>query len=152
MVETVTNEDSADIASEPSVCRIEHPDDPNPLLITITGLPKNTFGIEFGIESLPAVMIYICDPGIRQETSEKLLGRLFGLTPSEAKTLKSLVEGLSVRETSMALGLTIETVRSYLKQIFEKTGCTRQSELIGMVVKSPAWIVHNNAANLSQLD
>lgn len=151
MIEAVTAAETSDSLSEPAVCRVEHPDDQNPLLITISDVPQNKFGPDLGIENQPAALIYICDPGIQQETSETLLRRMFGLTPSEAKTLKNLVEGLSVQEISKTQGLTVETVRSYLKQIFEKMECSRQSELIGMVLKSPAWVIHSKTTSLKAL-
>lgn len=36
------------------------------------------------------------------------------------------------------MGITRDTLRSYLKQVFMKTEARRQAELIGMVLNSPA--------------
>ena len=57
----------------------------------------------------------------------------FDLTPAEARLVVHLVAGASLRSCAKALGIKYETVRSYLKSAFRKTGTHRQSELVLMV-------------------
>src|SRR5262245_41159005 len=54
----------------------------------------------------------------------------FHLTHSEARLVLHLVEGASLRSSAKTLGVTYETVRSYLKSAFLKTGTHRQAELV----------------------
>ena len=54
----------------------------------------------------------------------------FDLTPAEARIVLRLVAGDSLRCAANALGITYETVRTYLKSTFRKTGTHRQAELV----------------------
>ena len=59
-----------------------------------------------------------------------LLAGLFDLSPAEARIAGAILEGKSVDAVALALGLTVTTVRSYLKSVFVKTGVRRQAELV----------------------
>ena len=87
-----------------------------------------------------AVALYMNDPRKPHETREEILQRLFGLTPREAAVLSILAEGADPHAIAARLGITFETVRSHVKHIMETTGAGRQSELVRMVLASPAWI------------
>jgi DNA-binding CsgD family transcriptional regulator len=65
-------------------------------------------------------------------TAELLTG-LFDLTASEARVARSISQGLSTHEIATALGLTKETVRFYLKNVFAKTGVGRQIDLMALL-------------------
>jgi len=54
----------------------------------------------------------------------------FDLTPAEARLVIHLVAGASLRSCAKAAGIQYETVRSYLKSAFRKTGTHRQAELV----------------------
>jgi DNA-binding CsgD family transcriptional regulator len=54
----------------------------------------------------------------------------FHLTHSEARLVVHLVQGTSLKSSAEALGIKYETVRSYLKSAFLKTGTHRQAELV----------------------
>ncbi|MCF8511654.1 MAG: LuxR C-terminal-related transcriptional regulator [Rhodobacteraceae bacterium] len=58
--------------------------------------------------------------------------RAHSITRSEAQVAHEVLNGRSTLEASEATGLSLETVRSYLKQVFYKTGTHRQSELISL--------------------
>jgi DNA-binding CsgD family transcriptional regulator len=87
-----------------------------------------------------AVALYVTDPRKPVETQEEILQRLFGLTPREAAVLRILVEGEDLQSVAARLGIGIETVRSHVKHIMERTGASRQAELVRMVLSSPAWV------------
>ncbi|RDJ25429.1 LuxR family transcriptional regulator [Bosea caraganae] len=57
-----------------------------------------------------------------------------GLTPSEAKMLGLVCEGLDTIAASERLGIAKTTARTHLQRLFAKTGTTRQSELVHFVV------------------
>src|SRR5262245_21476525 len=57
----------------------------------------------------------------------------FGLSPAEARLVALLFAGASLRSSAEALGIKYETVRTYLKSAFQKTGTHRQAELVLMV-------------------
>lgn len=55
---------------------------------------------------------------------------IYNLTPSERRVAKRIILGDTVAKIASRTGLSVETVRSYIKQILAKTGVHRQSELI----------------------
>src|SRR5215471_12795656 len=59
----------------------------------------------------------------------------FHLTRSEARVVVHLFQGTSLKSSAEALGVKYETVRSYLKSAFLKTGTHRQAELVLRVLQ-----------------
>lgn len=59
----------------------------------------------------------------------------FGLTDREAVVAALLAEGLSLPELARHLGLQVGTARNHLKSVFEKTGTTRQGELVALLAR-----------------
>jgi DNA-binding CsgD family transcriptional regulator len=72
----------------------------------------------------------VADEGRRGILPADFLEDRFDLTPAEARLVIHLVAGASLRSCAKALGIKYETVRSYLKSAFRKTGTHRQSELV----------------------
>jgi len=68
--------------------------------------------------------------------------RLFTLTPAEARLLVALVDGLGLDEIAEHFAVSKNTLRNQLNQIFRKTGASKQSELVRMVLSSPAAMLH----------
>lgn len=62
------------------------------------------------------------------------LCRFYGLTRLEAQLATQIVEGRSLGDIAATLRVSIHTVRSYLKQIFGKTGVHRQAGLVKLVI------------------
>lgn len=56
--------------------------------------------------------------------------RRHGLTPAERNVLAHLVRGRSPQQIAQAQARSVHTVRAQLRQIFDKTGVRRQSELV----------------------
>jgi DNA-binding CsgD family transcriptional regulator/PAS domain-containing protein len=54
----------------------------------------------------------------------------FGFTAAEAAVARALLEGLTAAEIARRRGVTELTVRSQLKSLLEKSGCSRQAELV----------------------
>jgi|GEM_PF-5767803 len=97
-----------------------------PLLLSISRLPLRTG------EARACVMI--TRPGASAESDIRPLAEHFKLTPVEVRVIRNLVKGLSVQDAAHALHLKQQTVRTYLKQIFQKTGTHRQAELVQLML------------------
>jgi DNA-binding CsgD family transcriptional regulator/PAS domain-containing protein len=57
------------------------------------------------------------------------------LTPSELRVLLGIVEVGGVPEVAKAMGLSDTTVKTHLRHVFEKTGTTRQADLVKLVAR-----------------
>jgi DNA-binding CsgD family transcriptional regulator len=60
----------------------------------------------------------------------ELVARTFGLTPAELRVFLAIVEVGGVPESSEKLGVAETTVKTHLKQVFSKTGASRQADLV----------------------
>lgn len=89
-------------------------------------------GLDDGTGALSAV--FLSDPEVRPRPSEASLIDLYGLTQAEARTVADLATGLSVDEVAETQHISRNTVHHYLKAAFRKTGTTRQSEMIAVVL------------------
>ena len=61
--------------------------------------------------------------------------RLFSLTPAETRLAAALGDGMALGDAATSLGITFETARQRLKQVFRKTGTAKQSELCVMLAR-----------------
>jgi len=89
--------------------------------------------------------IVVVDEGSEMLQMEFLKNK-FDLTPAEARLVVRLITGESLRPCANALGIKYETVRTYLKSVFQKTKTRRQAELVLVVIRAM------NAANLEEVD
>lgn len=62
-----------------------------------------------------------------------LIRSLFDLTPSEARVAQGLAVGESLEEIAASGGVAISTVRTQLRHVMEKTGSTRQAEIVALL-------------------
>lgn len=66
---------------------------------------------------------------------------LFGLTASEAAVAAAVGAGQSLEDIAAARGVSVQTVRTQLKQIFAKTGTNRQSALAALIERTASSII-----------
>lgn len=83
-----------------------------------------------------AAVLFVMRP--EHDTSRLLtpVCQLHGLSPVETRLVCHLLDGLTVTEAADAMRVKGMTARSYLKQVFMKTGARRQSELVRMMMGS----------------
>jgi DNA-binding CsgD family transcriptional regulator len=68
--------------------------------------------------------------------STQVVQGLFDLTPAEARIARGIAAGKTVDELAHEARLAVGTVRQQLKSVFNKTGVSRQAELVGILVGS----------------
>lgn len=85
-----------------------------------------------------SVAVFISDPSQRREAPTDVLIELFGFTPSESTLALLLANGLTLDEASAELGVSRNTAKSHLSAVFAKTGVTRQTKLVQLILKSVA--------------
>jgi DNA-binding CsgD family transcriptional regulator len=86
----------------------------------------------------PSVAIFIGDQEQRRVAPDAVLAELFGFTPAESSLALLLSNGLTLDEASDELGVTRNTAKSHLSSVFSKTGLTRQTKLVQLILKSVA--------------
>jgi len=83
-----------------------------------------------------AVAVYIRDSEANPEVESELVRQLFDLTPAEAGVARRLTAGLSLEDAANSLAISRNTARAHLRSIFSKSGITRQTELVRLVLNS----------------
>ncbi len=84
----------------------------------------------------PRALILVSDPLESSSPTDHQLVDAYGLTPTEAKVVELIVNGLAVKQVATKLGIAELTVRQHLKGIFRKTGAVGQTDLVRKVLVS----------------
>jgi DNA-binding CsgD family transcriptional regulator len=95
--------------------------------------------------------VFVKDPRIAQPFAGEAFARLYDLTPGQLRVLVEVVEGQSLKEVAERLGIELATVKSHLHIIFEKTGTSRQADLIRLLVGSGPQIEQSMQARFAEL-
>lgn len=118
--------DPHDINTKNVAMCLHHPNRSKPLTLILfalsTGSPQNS------------VVIYLSDAESSLHLSPNTLSALYGLTCTESAVAIALANGLSPNEISQHHGVSIETVRSQLKNIYAKMGVNKQQDVIRILL------------------
>jgi len=76
-------------------------------------------------------------PDEQRDIATDVLRELYALTPAQAQVARSLFAGRSVEESAAALNLSLNTVRTHLKQIFTRCEVQSQAELLHLLAQGP---------------
>ena len=115
---------------------ITHPDVDAPLPLLVTPMHAHLITSDLDYEGAK-VAVFISDPNLEQPISIENLVSVYSLTPSEAQVAISLANGHSIEEIAKLSHHSAHTIRSQLKSVFRKTGVSRQSELIKLLLTGP---------------
>lgn len=137
LLASTTLRPTADMAGEIQAISVPREGDRRPM--TLLALAADTDPIARDFDD-PAAIIYIGDPERPSDIDPKRLIRLYGLSRAEARVAVQLAKGQRLEQVAEALGLTYETVRKHLKQIFGKTLTDRQAELVRTLALGPSGL------------
>ena len=84
----------------------------------------------------PLALVLVLEPG-NNMSALQLQGALYDLSPAELRVAAALLAGKSPEEYASKAGVTMNTVRTQLKNLFQKTGTRRQSELVAVLSRVP---------------
>lgn len=104
------------------------------LVVPASGPSAPPGGLLFPPTRFALLTIY---PRTRRPGSVASLQSAFGLTVAEARLASRLQQGESLTEIADALGLSRETLRRHLKNVFAKTNTNRQAELVLLLSRVP---------------
>jgi DNA-binding CsgD family transcriptional regulator/PAS domain-containing protein len=82
------------------------------------------------------VAIFVQNSAAAPQLPGEAFAKLYNLTGSELRVVMAIAPGLGVTEAVDLLGLSEATVRTHLKSAFQKTGTSRQAELVRLLLAS----------------
>lgn len=102
-----------------------------PLSLLVTPLKAE---LSWLVRERPAAIVFIKDPEQVTKPSAEHLRQLFGLTHAEAVVALEMLEGDGLSAAAERLQLSLATVRTHRLRVFEKTGTSRQAELVRLLL------------------
>ena len=70
---------------------------------------------------------------LESPSASEVIGRMYKLTPTELRVLLGIVEVGGIPEVAAALGVADSTIKTHVGRLFEKTGASRQADLVKLV-------------------
>lgn len=123
--------DSAQARLEPRALALFLPRPQKRERLAVAVMAVAPFGAEPGAA---AVVVHAIDPTADLTTWVGPACHAHGLSPAESGLVLQLLTGASLTEAAETLRVKEQTARTYLKQIFGKTGVSRQSDLIRVMM------------------
>ena len=130
---------SPDILTTPHFTRrvsVHRPSGRAPYMLGFSSLSLDN---EFGSGSdAPRAIVFVTDPEQSIDIDMEWLRSTYGLTKAEARVASLLVTGDATDEIAAKLGVSVNTLRTQLRQIYAKTGTGGRVKLIRMLISSGA--------------
>jgi DNA-binding CsgD family transcriptional regulator len=80
-----------------------------------------------------SVALFVRRVGMECRPSSDLVRQTYKLTPAELRVLLGIVEVGGVPDVAASLGVAETTIKTHLGRVFEKTGTSRQADLVKLV-------------------
>ena len=84
-----------------------------------------------------AVLVHIFDPALSVDRAIAPICEWYGLSAMETRLVTMLVTGKSVVEMAAREAIKQDTARTYLKNVFRKTGTKNQADLVRLMMTNP---------------
>ena len=114
--------------------RIDRPVGMRPLLLTVLPIPP-----AHDLAALlpqPLALLVVSDPAV-DAPPIAVYRNLFSLSVAEAALLAALAHGTSVSEWARQRNISVSTVRTQVRALFDKTGTNTQAQLVALVKSIP---------------
>ena len=133
-----------------ALSEVGHPEQGGPAMVEAMAVTRPSGRAKLGVliktvpmgpfsesKQRPAVVVFLRDPESNAaQPSQELVRRLFGLTRMEAQLALLLADGLTLDEAAEQMNVRRNTARTHLRSIFCKTGVTRQTMLVRLLLNS----------------
>lgn len=103
------------------------------LLLTVVPLSELS-GYENLARDSVAAAVFLTDPARGHTLSQRLLKESLGLTEREAEICQYFVNAPALEQVAEQAGLTVSSVRTYMRDIYQKTGKASQAELMRLLM------------------
>lgn len=129
LVGQAAHQDRAAIGGVMSVTR---PTGGTPLAVRTSPLPRDMGPV---YRATRPVLVTVTDLDAEIAAPSAQLKILFSMTAAEIRLAVAVFEGLSLPEAAEQFGLSTNTLRFQLARIFDKTGVSRQAELVKLMMR-----------------
>jgi DNA-binding CsgD family transcriptional regulator len=93
-------------------------------------------------DAIAALLITDHAAGRAVQPQERL--RVFGITHAGTRILRFLIDGCAIADNGSALGISLQTMRTHVKNMFAKLDCSRQSDLVRNAMQHPIWMLDHS--------
>jgi DNA-binding CsgD family transcriptional regulator len=101
------------------------------LILQLSPMPCHTLRTDKG---QPAVLGVLIDRCSAPSLEPSMLRDLFGLTDAESRVAGAYLRVDTVKDVAQLLGVSANTVKTHLAAVYMKTGCTRQAQLVRLLM------------------
>jgi len=105
---------------------------PEPWLARVLPLTSGA-RLHAGIACSAVAAVFVHRASLETRSSIETLSKLYSLTPSEQRVLAAVGEVGRISAVAEVVGISEQTVKTHLQNLFAKTGTNRQSDLIKLV-------------------
>jgi DNA-binding CsgD family transcriptional regulator/PAS domain-containing protein len=93
---------------------------------------------ELGAGFAARCALFIRELGNTSPFPAELFVRRYAITPAECRVMMLLVQGMTITEAAGMLGISVPTARTHLARLFDKTGTSRQADLVRLAMSALA--------------
>lgn len=134
MIRAAIADNSGDASAVVEAMSITRPSGRSKLGVLVRAIPMGRYSES---KHRPAAAVFLRDSEANAaQPSQELVRRLFGLTRMEAQLALLLAEGFTLDEAAEKMNVRRNTARTHLRSIFCKTGVTRQTMLVRLLLNS----------------
>jgi DNA-binding CsgD family transcriptional regulator/sulfur carrier protein ThiS len=94
-----------------------------------------------GPTSTAVAALFVRKAELETAPPSEVVGKTYNLTPTELRVLRAIVNVGGVRQVAGDLGVADTTVKTHLGRLFEKTGVSRQADLVKLVAGYSSMLV-----------
>lgn len=111
---------------------VPRPSGKSPFALNFSSLPaQNEFGV--GSDS-PRAIAFLSDSATPVRLNVDLLKSTYGLTAAEIRTAELVAEGCGLEEVAAQLDVSVNTVKTQLRHIYDKTGTNNRAKLVKLLL------------------
>jgi DNA-binding CsgD family transcriptional regulator/PAS domain-containing protein len=86
-----------------------------------------------GMAYAATAAMFVRKAALESPSAPEIIARTYNLTPTELRVLLAIVEVGGIPEVATALGVADSTIKTHVGRLFEKTGASRQADLVKLV-------------------
>jgi DNA-binding CsgD family transcriptional regulator len=119
--DTTTTSNALPLTTEDGACYVAHV------------LPLTASARRRTVAAGGAAAVFVRKATVDTWSAPEVVGQTYKLTPTELRVLRSIVDIGGSPEVATALGVANSTIKTHVDRLFQKTGASRQADLVKIV-------------------